>query len=237
MTEHVITITPMESDYNRYLSPASVLKHSLDCVLQDIRRDGCDRDVIYKHLGAVWMISRMRTYQYSQIKMWDVINFHTFPRVIENGRYIFYVEAFRNKELVLRFDAVFIPVDDAKRKTMPVDVIEPLWKTPPRQAVSKQLVRMDMECRYHPAGKQTVRYSDCDGNRHLTSPEYLALVCDELQFWGEEARLMKFVQIDFASEVMPGMEISFERGDRDGEKLLRGYKPDGKLAFSATCVF
>lgn len=237
MTEHKLTITHMEGDYNRFLSPASILKHALECILEDIQRDGCDRNVIYPAIGVVWMISRMRFYQYKQVEVRDTINFHTFPRVIENDRYIFYVEVFRGDELVIRFDTVFIPVDAAKRKIVPIEEIEPFWKSPPRRAKSRSLKRLELECEFKPGGRQTVRYSDCDSNRHLTSPGYLALVCDELDFWSGGAKLMQFVQVDFASEVMPGTEISFETGEQNGTKMLRGYKPDGKLAFSAVCKF
>jgi len=237
MTEHKVLITPMECDYNRVLPPATILRQSLNSVLCDIRRDGCDRDVIYAACGAVWMISRMRIYQYKQIEVWDTISYHTYPRVIENGRYIFYVEGFRGDELMLRFDSVFMPVNAEKRKSMDIEEIEPMWKTPPRQAQSKFLTRMDMECDYKPAGTQIVRYSDCDGNGHLTSPAYLYLTCDELGFWGGEERMMRFVQIDYASEIMPGTEVRFEKGEKDGAKLLRGYKSDGRLAFSARCEF
>lgn len=237
MSEYNIMMTPMEGDYNRFLSPADILSKCLDCILMDIKRDGCDRSVIYPACGAVWMISRMRFYQTRNIKAWEKMRFETFPRVIERGRYIFYIELFIKNELVVRFDTVFMPVNAAMRKAMSVDVIEPFWKTPPRQAQSKYLVRLNMDCDYHKGGKAIVRYSDCDGNRHLTSPGYLDLVCDELGFWKDGPKVMKFMQVDYASEVMPGTEISFEVGERDGDKFLHGYKPDGKLAFSAKCEF
>lgn len=237
MSDYNREVFPMEGDYNRVQPPSAILRESLDCILEDIKRDGCDRSVIYPALGAVWMISRMRFYQYSQLKVGDVARFHTYPRVIENRRYIFYVEIFRGDELVIRFDTVFIPVNDKERKVMDLQLLEPLWKTPPRTAQSKYLVRLDMDCDFQPGGKQTVRYSDCDCNHHLTSPGYLSLVCDELKFWEGEPKLMQFMQIDYASEVRPGTEISFETGERNGAKLLRGLKPDGKLAFSAMCIF
>ena len=237
MSEYNIRILPMEGDYNRVLPPATILKQALNCSLEDINRDGCPLEKLTEKLGAVWMISRMRIYQYAQINVWDVLRYHTYPRVIENGRYIFYIEVFRGEELVVRFDTVFIPVYKQARHIVPVELVEPLWNTPPREAESKFLTRLNMDCEYTPGGRQTVRMSDCDCNRHLTSPGYLSLVCDELKFWGDEEHMMQFVQIDYVSEIHPGTEIHFETGERDGMKLLRGYKPDGKLAFSAGCIF
>ena len=238
MPEYTRTLYPMECDYNGFMSPALVLRQSLDYILEDIKRDGCDKSILYPTHEAVWMISRMRFEQKMQIGMWDEVVFKTFPRVIENGRYIFYVEVHKNGELALWLDTAFMAVKVKERRTVPLEDIEPMWKTPPRQAESKHLARMkEMDCPFVPGGRHTVRFSDCDSNRHLTSPGYLALVCDELGYWGKSAHLMRFMQVDYASEVLPGTEIRFEVG-RDGDKIdLHGYKPDGRLAFSASCIF
>lgn len=238
MSDYYRKLYPMECDYNGFMSPALVLRQALDYFLEDIRRDGCDKSVLYPKLEAVWMISRMRFQQELPIGMWDEVCFRTHPRVIENGRYIFYVEVYKGEKLALWLDTAFMAVKVRERRTVPLEEIEPLWRTPPRQAQSKHLARMgDMDCTFRPGGRHMVRFSDCDSNRHLTSPGYLALVCDELQFWGRDVHLMRFMQVDYASEVLPGTEIHFELG-RDGEAYkLHGYKPDGKLAFSACCIF
>ncbi len=237
MSEYKYRIHPMEGDYFRALSPADILKKALDSVLEDIRRDGCDRDVMFPLLNAVWMISRMRFFQHKVIKIWDELVVRTFPRVIENGRYIMYVEMYVEDELVVEFDAAFMAVNAAQRKTMNIELLEPLWNVPPREAQSKYLMRMDMEADYRPGGRQMVRLSDCDGNRHLTSPGYIDLICNELRFWQGDPRPMEFIQIDYASEVMPETEIRFETAEKDGMHLVRGYKEDGKLAFSAKCKY
>ena len=237
MSEYKRTVYLMECDYNGYWAPSTILRQTLDYILLDNKRDGCDQRVLQEKLGAVWMISRMRIYQYSQIGEGDELVFHTFPRVIENGHYIMYVEIYRGEELVVRFDSVFIAVYAHERKIVPVDVMEPLWLVPPREAESKYLLRMNMDCDYRPGGVQTVRRSDCDSNRQLTSPGYLSLVCDVLGFWNEDKPLMRFMQVDYASEILPGTQVHFEVGERDGAKLLRAYKGDGKLSFSAMCEF
>lgn len=237
MSEYSKKIYPMECDYYRNFPPSAILRDALHHILEDIIRDGCDRKVILARCGAVWMISRMRFEQYAQLTAGDVVVFRTFPRVIENDRYIFYVEVYRGEELVIRFDTVFIPVNQKERKLMSTAELEPLWKVPPREAVSKSLVRLNMEADFTPGGSAAVRFSDCDSNRHLTSPCYLSMICDELKFWGEKENLMEFIQVDFASEVLPGTTLRFETAERDGAKLIRGWKEDGKLAFSAMCRF
>ena len=137
MPEYKRKLYPMECDYNGFMSPALVLRQSLDYILEDIKRDGCDKSTLYPTHEAVWMISRMRFEQKMQIGMWDEVVFKTFPRVIENGRYIFYVEVHKNGELALWLDTAFMAVKVKERRTVPLEDIEPMWKTPPRQAESK----------------------------------------------------------------------------------------------------
>lgn len=237
MTEHRTVITPMEADYNRVLAPAKIQKQSLDSILRDIKRDGCDRDVIYPACGAVWMISRMRLCQYGQINIWDTIDYRTYPRAIRKERYIFHTDAFREGELMASFTAVFMAVNAAKRKVIPIEEIEPYWSAPAGQLTVDPPARMDFDCGLERGGSRTVYHSDCDGNRHLTAPAYLTLVCDELGFWGGGTKLMRFAQIDYASEILPGTRVDFMTAEKDGARLLRGYKDDGRLAFSARCVF
>ena len=108
MSEYSFEVQTMECDYFRQLSPQGVLVYMLSSTLIDIHRDGCGREVIYPKLGAVWMISHMRFYQYAPIYCMDKINVRTFPRVIERGRYVFYAEAYRDGELVIRFDTSYL---------------------------------------------------------------------------------------------------------------------------------
>ena len=57
-------------------------------------------------------------------------------------------------------------------------------------------------------------------------------------YWnGSDSRYMREMQMDFTSEVMPGTLLQYERGAQDGAKLVRGVKPDGKIAFTARCVY
>jgi len=48
---------------------------------------------------------------------------------------------------------------------------------------------------------------------------------------------MKLMQVDYASEVLPGTLLQFERGAADDVKYVRGVKPDGKIAFTSKCIF
>ena len=200
--------------------------------------DGCDGPALEKGLGAVWMASHARIFQYAPIASGDFITYRTFPRVIEGNRYIYYVEILRGDTLVVRFDASYIPVDKTARHVLRIAQVEPLWKTPSRTAVSRNLHRLRPACAFSPCGSDTVRWSDCDCNGHMTSGAYMSMACDALGYWESETpHYLRMLQLDFCSEVRPGTLLHFERGEDFGLQYLRGVKPDGTVAFVAALVY
>lgn len=238
MAEYIRVVEPMECDYHRHLPPSAILSHCLSVMQCDFVRSGCGRGVLQRHHGAVWMISSMRIFQYSNICVGDTITYKTRPRVIEGKKYVFYLEIFRGAELAVRFDTNFIAVKEAERRIVPVEELECHWSDPPREAVSRNLRPIRPNCEFADAGGDTVRLSDCDSNHHMTSAGYLSMACDALGFWnGDEQRLMGMMQVDFISEIRPGTYVKFESGQADGVKYMRGLKPDGKIAFAAACEF
>ena len=240
MGKYIRTVEIMECDYHRTLPPRLVMEYTLSRIMLDIRAGGADRDRLFTQCGAVWMISHMRFYQSAPIFPEDELEFHISPRIIDGAHYIYKANVYRRGELIIRFDTSFIPVDKAERHVIRLAQVEPLWSTPPgREETVEPIHRLRDVCKFTDCDyRDTVRMSDCDCNHHLTSSAYLSLACNALDFWGgSETRWMKMMQIDYVSEVRPGTELHFARGEADGAKFVRGYKPDGTVAFTAKCIF
>lgn len=238
MSEYTKMVENMECDLFHLLPPKQILEHCMSMTLIDMKADGCDGDALEAALGAVWMASHARIFQYAPIGSGDYLTYRTFPRVIEGNRYIYYVEIRRGDELVVRFDASYIPVDKVQRHVLRIAQVEPLWKTPSREAESRNLRRLRPDVEFVPCGGDSVRYSDCDFNGHMTSGAYFSLVCDRVGLWeSEKPRYMRMIQLDFSSEVRAGTRLEFARGEKNGLIYLRGTKPDGAVAFTAACVY
>ena len=126
MSEYTKMVENMECDLFRYLPPKQILEHCMSMTLIDMKADGCDGPALESALGAVWMASHARIFQYMPIVSGDYLTYRTFPRVIEGNRYIYYVEIRRADELVVRFDASYIPVDKAERHVLRLAQVEPL---------------------------------------------------------------------------------------------------------------
>lgn len=238
MAEYIRVVEPMECDYYRHMPPSVMLGHCLSYMQCDFVREGCGRAVIQRDHGAVWMITSMRIVQHSNLRVGDIINYKTYPRVIDGKKYVFYLEIYRGSELVAEFDTNFIAVEETRRHIIPVEELEHHWATPSRHTSERGLVRLHPDCEFTESGGDTVRMSDCDSNHHMTSAGYLSLACDALGFWnGGEDRLMKSIQVDFISEIRPGTFVTFLTGEKNGVKYMQGIKPDGKIAFTAACKF
>lgn len=238
MAEYTQRVEIMECDYFYQLPPKQLLEHCLSLTLLDIRRAGCGPEAILERLNAVWMISHMRYTQTAPIWHDDLLTYRSAPLCTERGRYRQHVDILRDGEKLVDFDTAYIPVHREARHILRLSQLEPMWTVPVPACDAPPLLSLRPDCGFVPCGSDTVRLSDCDKNHHMTSGAYLSLVCNALDFWaGETPRFMRFMQVDFSSEVRPGTQLAFSRGEADGLCYVRGSKPDGKAAFTAACVF
>lgn len=238
MAEYLRMVEPMECDYYRHMPPSVILSHCLSMMQADFVACGIGRAVIQSEHGAVWMISSMEIRQFSNLRVGDEINYKTYPRIIDGKKYVFRIDIYRGDEKVVEFATNFIAVHETQRKIIPVAELERHWTGPAMAAERAYMPRICPKCEFTDVGGDTVRMSDCDSNGHMTSAGYLSLACDALSFWdGEEERLMRFMQVDFISEVRPGTFVKFEIGEENGFRFMRGVKGDGKIAFITCCDF
>ena len=83
MSEYTKMVENMECDLFHLLPPKQILEHCMSMTLIDMKADGCDGDALEAQLGAVWMASHARIFQYAPIGSGDYLTYRTFPRVIE----------------------------------------------------------------------------------------------------------------------------------------------------------
>lgn len=238
MSEYLSFVEPMECDYYRHMPPSVILGHCLSMMQTDFVKSGIGRAVIQSEHGAVWMISSMSIRQHSSLRVGDNIKYVTHPRIIDGKKYVFAIDIYREGEKVVEFETNFMAVAERERKIVPVSELERHWDGPPQMASQAHLPPLRPQCEFRSAGGDTVRLSDCDSNRHMTSAGYLSLACDALGYWSDgEERQMRFMQVDFRSEVRPGTYVEYEIGEENGLKYMRGIKEDKKIAFIACCDF
>lgn len=238
MSEYIRMVEPMECDFYRHMPPSAILSHCLSMMQADFVACGIGRGVIQAEHDAVWMISSMSIRQFDGLRVGDTIKYVTFPRIIDGKKYVFCIDIYRGEEKVIEFETNFMAVTEKQRKIVPVEELERHWTCPPVMADRPHLPAIRPGCSFRDAGGDTVRMSDCDSNGHMTSAGYLSLACDALGYWSpDESRQMRFMQVDFRSEVHPGTYVKYEVGEENGLRYMRGIKDGDKVAFLVCCDY
>lgn len=238
LREYKREIMCLDGDYFRLLPTSELIRTALCYIVDTMADEGCERGELFKVQNAVWMISRIRVEQFSHISVGDELCYRVLNRTPSGNKFLMTTEISRGFERVAVMDSMHIAVEFYKRKILPLDIIDPLWKTSADSDLSRYFSRLDTEGEYTPCGVFQAGKSDCDSNRHLTAPRYVSVACERAGFWdGEEPNLMKMFQIDFLREVRPGDKISLFRRDSGGRRLVRGVKERGVPSFTAMCEF
>lgn len=229
------SVQPMYTDFNFRVSPAEMARMIISDAIFQLDYDGIPRLRLIEEKQGSWMVDKFRLEQLRPISYPDEIVVDLQPRR-EKGVRIYYTALVTvGQELAAKAEISFFAVNFHERSIIRLSELEPMWNCPAEKGgrMEKAACKGEME----QLGKYTVRYSDCDSNRHLTSPKYLDYVCDVTGFWVGEEKLCALMQVDYVSECRPGEEIVF-LGRAEGEKqFVRGVHPDGSTAFDAVCSY
>ena len=133
----------------------------------------------------------------------------------------------------MRFSAKLLPVDFYARKTVAPSVLEPFWKTPAIPC-GEAIDFISMPEALETVEEYTVRYRDCDSNKHMTAFRYLDLILESVGYWDGQVHMAERVQIDYKRECLPGDVLLLQHGMRDGIHYVRGVKDNGVVSFHAS---
>ena len=225
-----------ETDMSGYIRPSVLCALSMDCTMTATNADGASNQRLREEFGAVWMLARLRLRQFVPLNMDDSVTLQTAPRVIVGGGYLRCVDIRRNDEPVARCDMVFMVVSIKDRKIVRPRDIDKYWFNPPADNPSTELRRLHFRGDIEHVSDLQVRRYDCDANGHLTSRRYIDYVCECGGYWDGAPKLARELQVEYMNECHPGELISVDRVFQEDRQLLRGTKPDGRVAFCASCV-
>ena len=228
-------VQPMYTDYYFKLPPAEMARMIISDTIFQLDYDGIPRLRLIEEKQGAWMVDKFRLEQLRPISYPEVMEVDIQPRR-EKGVRIYYTALVRVKdELVARAEISFFAVNYLQRSIIRLSELEHMWNCPAEKGknMEKAAYKGEMEL----LTKINVRYSDCDSNRHLTSPKYLDYVCDITDYWGGEEKLCSLMQVDYVSECRPGEELSIYTA-REGDRLfVRGVHAAGTTAFDAVCIY
>lgn len=235
MRSYTHAILPMYTDYNCCVSPAEMARMVIGDTILQLDADGIPRLRLIEEKQGAWMVDKFRLEQFKNIGYYDDVTVVVSPRREKGVRIYYTADVMVGDVLAARAEISFFAVDFAQRSILRLSELEHMWNCPAEKGknMEKAAFKGEMEL----FGNVVVRYSDCDSNRHLTSPKYLDYICDLTGFWGGEEKLCSLMQVDYVSECIPGEELSIY-GAKDGEKVfIRGVHAAGGTAFDAVCIY
>jgi len=228
-------VQPMYTDFYFKIPPAELARMIISDTIFQLDYDGIPRLRLIEEKHGAWMVDKFRLEQMRAISYPDVIEVDVQPRR-EKGVRIYYSALVKvDGELVAKAEISFFAVEFLERRILRLSELSHMWKESAQKGnnMEKAAYRGEMS----PCGKYTVRYSDCDSNRHLTSPKYLDYVCDVTGYWSGGEKLCALMQVDYVSECRPGEEISFLCHNEEEKTYIRGVHADGSTAFDAVCAY
>ncbi len=235
MREYVHSLLPMYTDYYCHASPGELARMMIGDTVMQMEADGIPRQRLIDLKNGAWMVDKFRLEQFAPVEYGEKITVSISPRREKGVRIYYTAEASVNGRPAARAQLSFFAVEFYERRILRLSELKPLWNTPaePGQNMEKAVWRGDM----HPAGSYTVRMSDCDSNRHLSSPKYLDYICDITGFWADGEKLCALMQVDYVSECRPSEELHFSAAEDGSTVYVRGTHADGDTAFDAVCRY
>ena len=226
-----------EADPYGLLRPSQLLRCGL--TVSQIQQDGeglvTPEIEEQTHLG--WMLARFRCEQYAAARRGERLHMVCTPRAVQKAYYIREACISRSAEEIARVRMVWVPVNMETRRIIRVSELEKLFSDSVPKAEIEDVRRLPLPKALPEWGGMDVSYSLCDGNGHLSSANYIDLLCDAFGFWRDGPKRMAEMQIDYLAEFLPEERLTLF-GARSGDTVTsRGIHADGKPGFNALFRF
>ena len=220
-------------DYFGYISPNVMMREVNDALATQNVEDGAGFARIMTSIGATWMLGQCVLEFDDLVNSAEELEIEALPRENFGISYVRRAVAKRDGKVVVRYAAKQLPVYVETRKIVPVSVMDRFWKEPAAPC-GENIPFIQPIANMQPADYYTVRYYDCDPNRHLTAFRYLDIILEAMAYWCGEVRRIQRIQIDYRSECVPGDSLLLTYGEQDGVHYITGTKQNGKLSFNST---
>lgn len=151
-----------------------------------------------------------------------------------NAVFLAGITAVLNGETIAELEARAIPVSLKQRKGIPTVQVAEKLNAPEIPLVEGLLPRLAVPENMEHAFDQEIRYYDCDRNGHLSAFRYADFVTQVSGYWSAGHHISPDrLQLEYASECMPGDVLSIYKADTEEGTYVKGVKQDGKLSFKA----
>lgn len=220
-------------DYFGYVAPTFMMREINEGIARRNFEDGVGFAHLFPAIGVTWMLGQCVLEFLKPVLCAEEVEMETGGHEQHGIATVRRSVMYCGGEEVMRFAAKLLPVDFKARKSVPPSVLEPFWRCPP-DPMGEPIPFLCLPENMQTVEEYTVRYRDCDSNKHMTAFRYLDLILESAGYWDGELHPAERVQIDYKRECLPGDVLQLQHGLRDGVHYVRGVKQDGVESFSAS---
>ena len=235
MSEFAHIMQPMSTDYNCTASPGELARLIIGDTVLQLGSDGISRQRLVNEKQSVWMVDKFRFQEFKKITHLNEVTITISHRHEKGVRVYYSAQVICSKTLMARAEICFFAVEYESRRIIRLKELEPLWNCPALPGKNMEKAYFQGEMRHKKT--EHIRFSDCDLNRHLSSPKYLDFVCDVTEYWPERVKLCELIQVDYVSECRPESELVLYAARHGDAQYVRGTHADGTTAFDAVCKY
>ena len=229
-------ISGHDMDYYRHVSPSAYLKIGESAGFAAAERAGFSMQRMIDELDATWMTASVVLDILEDINTVGMAQVYADPVTVDGVLFHECICIHRDGRPIARCVMHTMAVNFTTRKVIrPEELLAhfgmplvPGPGIPPRLVMPEDMALKD---------RFTVRYSNCDHNRHLRASAYADLVCDAADYWsGETRKKARHLTLEYLGECRVGETLDLYRRDTDAGILIRGVRGDGKDSFRANFV-
>lgn len=196
-----------EMDYQGHYPPSSMHRLCNSSYFGCMRDNGLPYPAIRDKMNATHMVGMADLHILKPVQVLnDVqsVELYSLPLMRSKGVFMARVFAVQNGEILAMMNQVSMIVSMETRKVMPtqevcdrmgVDIMKTTIAAPRRLKLPEDMT-LDHE--------HTVRYSDCDINKHMNTGKYIDQICETLGYWEGSHKVMNRIRIEFNRECVPG---------------------------------
>ena len=236
ITEKDVLVCNFDVTPDSFIKPSALFRYYQQAARENIDAIGLTFEKMLER-GVVFVLTRMKSSVYSEVKGYDVLKIKTTNRAIKGAVFTRDFVVYKGEELVAEAETQWALIDVNTRRLCRPSVYADYFDEGCELCSFTGARKLNFDFSLESSYFYTVTYSDTDENRHFNNTRYIDVCLDALGGIPEDKRI-KDVLIDFVCESRQGdvLEVKFSRqGD---EVLFEAFNASSdKISFRAKIVF
>ncbi len=232
VTEKEILVCNFDVCPDSFIKPSALFRYYQQAARENIDARGLTFEKMLEQ-GVVFVLTRMKSCVYKEIKGYDVLKIKTSNRDIRGAVFTRDFVVYKGDELVAEAETQWALIDINSRRLCRPSVYADYFDDGKALCSFTGARKLVFQKEFENSYSYTVTYSDTDENRHFNNTRYIDVCLDALG-GVDESMMIKDVSIDFLSEARQGDELEIKFSSCESGASFHAYnKTCDKVCFNA----